>query len=205
MGLGLFNDSIPLLSILDLRPPTNNFHPFSKLYWDEYPYHCNVGNSSRVHFMPNNYFHPVIPTLKKWLGYESLMLPARPLLWLFNQLTNTSGRLVYIFFSLKATPTLHSLDYFSRHIRSWNCFCNFVCVAEYSLLKFRTSDQFYQTVYSSSQWSHLKVALLFFKIGTCNMADAGTHELRTTAILNSEVKYDVWESVLEKYAYMSRT
>ena len=37
------------------------------------------------------------------------------------------------------------------------------------------------------------------------MADAGTHELRTTAILNSEVKYDVWESVLEKYAYMSRT
>ena len=27
VGLGLFNNSIPLLSILDLRPPTNNFHP----------------------------------------------------------------------------------------------------------------------------------------------------------------------------------
>ena len=27
VGLDLFNDSIPLLSILDLRPPTNNFHP----------------------------------------------------------------------------------------------------------------------------------------------------------------------------------
>ena len=27
VGLGPFNNSIPLLSILDLRPPTNNFHP----------------------------------------------------------------------------------------------------------------------------------------------------------------------------------
>jgi hypothetical protein len=27
VGLGLLNNSIPLLSILDLRPPTNNFHP----------------------------------------------------------------------------------------------------------------------------------------------------------------------------------
>jgi hypothetical protein len=26
VGLGLFNNSIPLLSILDLRSPTNNFH-----------------------------------------------------------------------------------------------------------------------------------------------------------------------------------
>ena len=26
VGLGLFNNSFPLLSILDLRPPTNNFH-----------------------------------------------------------------------------------------------------------------------------------------------------------------------------------
>jgi hypothetical protein len=27
VGLGLFKNSIPLLSILDLRLPTNNFHP----------------------------------------------------------------------------------------------------------------------------------------------------------------------------------
>ena len=27
VGLGLFNNSIPFLSVLYLRPPTNNFHP----------------------------------------------------------------------------------------------------------------------------------------------------------------------------------
>ena len=27
VGLGLFNNSIPFLSLLYLRPPTNNFHP----------------------------------------------------------------------------------------------------------------------------------------------------------------------------------
>jgi len=27
VGFGLFTNSVPLLSILDLRPPTNNFHP----------------------------------------------------------------------------------------------------------------------------------------------------------------------------------
>jgi len=37
------------------------------------------------------------------------------------------------------------------------------------------------------------------------MADAETHELRTIALLNSEAKCDVLESVLEKYAYMLRT
>ena len=81
---------------------------------------------ARVHFMPNNYFHPVIPKLKRRLGYEILMLPARPLLWLFNQLTNTSGRLVYIYlltYSMVQSPSWEA-DWFaaSQEIPriSWN-------------------------------------------------------------------------------------
>jgi len=40
--------------------------------------------------------------------------------------------------SLKATPALHFLAYFSRHIRSPSCVCNFVCVGVFS---FKVSNQ----------------------------------------------------------------
>ena len=37
VGLGLFNNSIPLLSILDLRPPANNFHPLQIFFYLVHP------------------------------------------------------------------------------------------------------------------------------------------------------------------------